>query len=135
MSKFRRQIAKIDEKIKELQEKKQSLQIEMMISCKHPLEEIVEVAFGAHYSNSHPYNLCKLCGYGEDDWCSGVWLAHAKYKDLPRVGARIADKYETRVYSSDSLSIMKYPEREEYKEKAADPWISPFLKPERHYVR
>lgn len=135
MNKFRRQIAKIEEKIKELQAKKDSLQIEMMVSCEHPLEEIVMVRFGSHYSNSSPYRLCRLCGYGEDDWTTGIWLKHAQYKDLPEISGKKSDEYRTRHYHCDDMSVMKYPEREEHKKKAADPWIKPFLKPERYYVK
>lgn len=135
MNKYRRQIAKIDDKIKELQDKKQFLQVEMMVSCSHPFNELVEASYGAHYSNSQPYNLCKLCGYAEDAWRTPVHLEHAYCKNLPRVDGKTAYEYRTRHYSNEDMDAMNMPERDCYKEKANDPWIKPFLKPWKNYVK
>ena len=114
MNKFRRQIAKIDDKIKGLQEKRKSLELEMMLSCNHPLEQIYEVEFGAHYSNSLPYKFCKLCGFGETGWRTPLFFKEAYRTEVPQVSKEFANKFTVWVLSQDEMSALEYPKREEY---------------------
>lgn len=127
MNKYRRQIAKIDDKIKELQEKKQSLQIEMMLSCSHPIKERFEVDFGTHYSNSLPYQFCKLCGFGESGWRTPLFFKDTYLKDLPKVSAKFANEYTVKVLSIDDMDALQYPNREEHRKRAKE--LAPFSLP------
>lgn len=127
MNKYRRQIAKIDDRIKELQEKKQSLQIEMMLSCSHPIKERFEVDYGAHYSNSLPYKFCKLCGFGEEGWRTPLFFKDVYFKELPKVSGKIARECTVKVLSREDMDALEYPNREEYKERARK--LAPFSLP------
>lgn len=127
MNKYRRQIAKIDDRIKELQEKKQSLQIEMMLSCSHPIKERFEVDYGAHYRNSIPYKFCKLCGFGEEGWRTPLFFKDVYFKELPKVSGKIARECTVKVLSREDMDALEYPNREEYKERARK--LAPFSLP------
>lgn len=112
--KQRRQIASIVTKIKELQAKKKSLELEMMLECPHPLDQIFEVEFGAHYSNSLPYKFCKDCGFGEKGWRQPLFFKEAYHTEVPQVSRQFADKYTVWILNQDEMSAIEYPDREEY---------------------
>lgn len=114
MNKYRRQIASIGKKIEELKDKKASLELEMMLSCDHPLEEIYEVPFGAHYSNSVPYKFCKNCGFGETGWRTPLFFKEAYRTEVPQVSNKFVDKYRVKILSPEEMGAIEYPDREEY---------------------
>lgn len=114
MNKFRRQIASLDKQIQGLQNRKKAVELEMMLSCDHPIDQIYEVGFGAHYSNSVPYKFCKNCGFGESGWRTPLFFQEAYRTEVPQVSANFARKYLVRILSNDEMSAIEYPNREEY---------------------
>ena len=122
MNKFRRQIAKIDEQVETLRAKKKALELEMMLSCTHPINERFQVDFGAHYSNSLPYQLCRLCGFGEEGWRTPLFFEDSYHLEfeLPRMNGDRAREYKVRILTREDMDALEYPNREKYMERAKE---------------
>lgn len=122
MNKYRRQIAKIDEKIEELRVKKKSLELEMMLSCTHPINERFQVEYGAHYSNSLPYQFCCLCGFGEEGWRTALFFKDSYNLEfnLPRMNGEQARKHSVKILTREDMDALEYPNREKYMVRAKE---------------
>ena len=77
----------IEAKIEKLHDKRQEIIAATVASCDHPLEAIRELPYNANpLFTAKPWLVCTKCGYAEEGWyCGYKRLAHAEYKDVPKI--------------------------------------------------
>lgn len=99
----------------------------ILIGIIRELPAVLILLFGAHYSNSLPYQFCRLCGFGEEGWRTPLFFGNTYLKEVPTVSKEFANKYTVKILSREDMDALQYPNREEYKKRAKE--LVPFSLP------
>ena len=109
----RQTIEQLDAQIDVLQNKRETVLLNMQAACKHPADDILEVPYeqdslGGSY-HTRPFRVCKLCGLAEQGWGCGYWKLKAFGEEIPRISREKARRdYVLKFYDQEDLSKLRH---------------------------
>lgn len=109
VSLLRRQVQTLDTNIGKLKRQREKTLMSFQARCKHPVDEIVEVAYrDGYFGCMPPFRVCKKCGLAEQGWGCGYWKLETREEVATISEDKARSQYVLKFYSQDDMNKLRF---------------------------